>query len=153
MLTTLVISLLLQTPPTTATGPVRVYLKPPVEAGGLVVGDAMKERMDSTADLRKGLERYGKVLVLVDDPAQAQLTIEVLRRGQPKTGNIERSTLPGVVATEDTGHSLTVLVTTADGKSGEMTETNKQQFSSWGGVAKGLAWTIQDWIKDNRGKL
>jgi hypothetical protein len=132
--------------------PVRVFLKPAVEAGQLIIGDEVKGRVDSTTDLAAALKGKKKTLALVDDPATAQLTVEVIERSEVGLGKQQRNTVTGTLD-EKKGRRVTARITTAAGQSGDVSYTSEGEILMWRNATIGLAGKIDSWIKENRAAL
>ncbi|MEQ1908021.1 MAG: hypothetical protein ABMA15_04320 [Vicinamibacterales bacterium] len=118
---------------------------------------AQKDRLDSARDLKVYLNGKKKTLRLVETPAEAVVTIEVLGRGveTQDTQNVNRSAFGGSRVSADKDKVLRVKLSVGDystevegrSKDGELA------FTSWTQAANLASIAIDKWIKTNRAKL
>jgi hypothetical protein len=138
---------------------VRVYVKP-VELAGGFTDDDTKQRQDSTVDLRKALAGKDKTLVLVASPDDAQVTIEVLDRGQVATDTtVVRRDIYGTIQGEhDRAKIVRVRLSVGEysteiAGASEPTPQFGSALTSWRGAAGAAAASVDRWIKANRAKF
>jgi hypothetical protein len=131
---------------------VRVYLVPPIAAGGFVDA-AAKQLQDSTADLRARLQK-SKSLAVVESEADADLVVAVVQRGLAPTGSVivEANTLPGIGTRIKTSESALPCVL-AELRVGAYRTTLQAEGHFWAAAAALVGVQIEHWVKDNREQL
>lgn len=150
---TIFLALLLAT--AAADDPVPVYLVTP---GAQFVDAALKDRIDSTKDLRD--IRWDKKLVrFVDTPAEALVVLEVTSRGTGTTDErrVTRDIVTGQVKSDGQAtKSVIVKLTVGEYATDIIGQSQQDQLGimpSWSSAAIDARSKVQKWIKDNRAKL
>ena len=133
---------------------IRVHVVPPTAEGGFV-DDTLKGQQDSFADLTERL-RKSKTLTVVDDPAVADVTLEIRGRGWKATS------ITGDVITEkdvvlspaarDLRKEVTIVLKAGTYEKA-LSAQNSQVFGAWKAIAGRLASDVEKWVKDNRTQL
>lgn len=153
----LALTLLLALPVAAAAQDVTVYIRAAGDDAPFVDAD-LQARRDTAADLRQAL-RKTKGIVLVDDPARAVLTVEIVSRGLEATGSLERKGVyeigPDIKATKEMTIRARLLAPQNYTTELVAQRDRSQYFESgrWRDLATRLARQLDRWVKTNRATL
>jgi hypothetical protein len=128
-----------------APDPIRVHLFTAATVNGFVDEDA-KQRADSLHDVRDRVRKI-KGIVLVDAPEQAELTLQVLSRGQVATGTYVNWGF-GITTTA----TRRVVYVHLRAGAYETMLANRSK-GDWKWAAGDVAKQFKKWLDDNRSKL
>ena len=133
--------------------PVKVYV---FCAQAPFVDEASKGRADSLADLRKQLATKDKEILLVTNPDESDLALEVLGRGQSPTGgsSMSRDFLTGQPkSSPDYLATLWVKMTLADYSTELTGQSSNMVIPKWRECAKDVAGKVAKWIRENDSRI
>jgi hypothetical protein len=134
------------------TRPFRVYV---FAAEAKFVDADSKARADSVKDVRRHLQNKKKTVVLVEDRASADMTLEVLGRDLVPTGDMTtgRDPVLGYTrTTQDVAGTLWVKMTVGD-YSTKVVGRGGAFAGAWSVAADDVSAKVDQWIKDNGAKV
>jgi hypothetical protein len=134
------------------TGPFRVYV---FTKEAKFIDAESKARTDSVKDVRRHLENKKKTLVVVDDRASADMTLEVLGRDLVPTGNMTTMwdpVLGNTQSTQNVAGTLWVKLTVGD-YSTTVVGRGGAFAGAWSVAADDISAKVDRWIKDNGAKV
>lgn len=114
-----------------------------------ILGIDQKDREDSVADLKGHIDK--DVFELARSKDEADLTVEVVRRGLVPTGN--SSSIFGGLGAITVAHKTPIIQVTIRLRDYSMDLTCDQGMGSWGDRARACDNTIRKWALDNLSQI
>lgn len=136
--------------------PLSVYVFTAETEGGFVDADS-KQRADSVRDLREAL-RKKKTVIVVESSDDADLLVEVLRRGLDETGKTSTKTSAGLgglysTTTKDTEAMVRTKLTVGEYSTEIVGKNDGRITNVWRTAANNAANQIDKWINANRDRV